>query len=936
MFPRRWSRFILPLCSVPFLYSQTAPAPDIGFSSTSPTFKAKVRAVLVDVVVTDRNGAPIVGLPQKDFEVLEDGKPQVISSFEEHRPGPSGPMPQRPSLPPNTYTNAPVVPPTSAINVLLVDSLNTEIADQATVRLQLIKYLKTVEPGPRLAVFALGERLRMIEGFTTDPQKLLLAINHKGWGGNPQPSHMTQTAEEDAAQSTALNQMADVSDASGQDLSGLMESLQSFLTEVQNTQKETRMATTLNVLQSLAGYLSAYPGRKNLIWFSGSFPEIDFPSSRQLMQLDAAQSGLDTAIKKTISVLATAQVAVYPVGAEGLQTQALYQASTPTAQAKAAGTGMSSAQKMIVGQNQELQKESVSRFYNQDAADNLAKNTGGKSFFNTNGLKEALAEAVHEGSYYYRLFYSPTDKRMLGRYRNIEVKVKGHHTLAYRRGYFEETEKEAKALQAQPADPLHPLMARGLPDSTQIVYKVHVIPSTAQPAANAPRAGDNSVLHGPLTRYRVDFIVPVDSLQFETGADDVRHGSMELGVLVYDHDGRPLNWTLRSFKTSLKPSVYQAIKSTGANFHLDIDVPAGDLYMRTGIYDLESNNAGTMEIPMSAIAKAAIFAATAPTQLGPAGSPADANAAPDYWRKEMSKLATANPDTASSIAKFLNSSDWNPQGFASSMERFELKQTDLEPANIADYCAELAATGQHASALAKVCEYAFGLRKKLPNVICDREVKRRWADLELSPAGHDRMVIFAKHSDVVTVEVTYREGHENYSNIRIDGSPVSPATPWTSGAWSVGDFGLLLEDIFVPLSKPEFKFEREDRSGLVFSFHITAANNKLYFLHFGNELWYPEYKGEILVDKSNFRLLRLSRETSYSQYSPIRQTKTEIDYRNIPLGDGSSLVLPTHSEVRVCSAPILGSRDNCSLNLVKFTNWHKFRATTKILTSSAN
>ena len=76
---------------------------------------------------------------------------------------------------------------------------------------------------------------------------------------------------------------------------------------------------------------------------------------------------------------------------------------------------------------------------NPGAADEIASDTGGKSYYGSDGLKQALADANGSGSHYYTLSYSPSDKGALGRYRRIAVKLrKGHFTLAYRRGYFEE------------------------------------------------------------------------------------------------------------------------------------------------------------------------------------------------------------------------------------------------------------------------------------------------------------------------------------------------------------------------------------------------------------------------------------------------------------------------------------------------------------------
>jgi VWFA-related protein len=47
-----------------------------------PTFRGGVDAVLVDVVVVDRDGKPVSGLERDDFQVFEDGVPQTIATFD--------------------------------------------------------------------------------------------------------------------------------------------------------------------------------------------------------------------------------------------------------------------------------------------------------------------------------------------------------------------------------------------------------------------------------------------------------------------------------------------------------------------------------------------------------------------------------------------------------------------------------------------------------------------------------------------------------------------------------------------------------------------------------------------------------------------------------------------------------------------------------------
>src|SRR6202142_910260 len=63
-----------------------AAAPAEAADDSTPTFRSSSRLVVVDVVVTDRDGNPVTGLNQGDFTVLEDGKLQPIQSFETHLP----------------------------------------------------------------------------------------------------------------------------------------------------------------------------------------------------------------------------------------------------------------------------------------------------------------------------------------------------------------------------------------------------------------------------------------------------------------------------------------------------------------------------------------------------------------------------------------------------------------------------------------------------------------------------------------------------------------------------------------------------------------------------------------------------------------------------------------------------------------------------------
>ena len=641
-------------------------------------------------------------------------------------------------------------------------------------------------------------------------------------------------------------------------------------------------------------------------------------------------------------MLPGAQIAVYPIAAQGLETQQFYEAANPSS-GKASGLQGAS----IEGQNQSLANENVNRYFNQKAADDIASNTGGQAFYNTNGLKEALAEAVHQGAYYYRLSYSPADKRMQGRWRRIEVSLKKRpHAascqLAYRHGYYEENEPEKAVVSGESADPLQPFMRRGLPDATELTYTLRLLRSRTQPSNGASPLGDNKELHSPLTRIAVDFVIPVDAFDFEITPDGVSHGSLELGLAVYDHAGNALNWAFRSFGTLLRPDVYPSVQKTGVQFHEELDVPTmDDLYLRTGVYDLRSNKVGTLEIPLGDvrtsnitskdIQKTVVFPMpTAPpslisqaTLVGNRSTPP--NSASTNSGSRASTPLEATPQTSSSA-------------LATQVANV------AESTDISGYCARLSPTIANSSALSNVCEFALSMRKRFPNLICDRQMKRYWTEYRATWEGGNGVGAFdeVKHSDLLSAKVTYRDGTEYYDDLRVDGKLVSPEASVfppssLSGPWSMGEFAMVLEAAFLPSSKADFQFKKQTRVGsataLLFTFHVSATNNHTYFLFAEGKRWFPEYSGELWIDENGFQLLQLKRETAYTARDPIRSVKTVIEYAPVLLADGSRLVLPTNSEVMTCTPPARGNSDNCSRSLVKFTNWHKFRATTKIVST---
>ena len=562
MYLRRY--LFIPLVLIGSVHSQIAPSS----STPSLTFKTNVRVVLVDVVVTDNTGHPITGLPQKDFQVSEDGKPQKISFFEEHNTTPT--QIKLPPMPPNIYTNYPTAKTPEASNILLLDWLNTQPQDRVYVHAQLIKYLANIQPGTSLAVFTLGSHLRLLQGFTTDISKLTQALNDKKEVDN---QDLLPTSVEKDTENTEIAMMR-MNHASPSAIAAVKDAQEAY----NNNKADVRVKTTLQAMRQLSHYLAAIPGRKNVIWFSGYFPISIFPNAGVPHQYLAD-------IQQNDDLFNIDRVSVYPVAAQGFTGDATFESEySPTPEEL----------------RKKLRQENTINAASRITMEEIANDSGGRAFYNTNAVGDAMIQAINDGDHYYTFTYTPTNKDADGKYRHVEVKTpNGHYQLSYRRGYYAENEKKTAQIAGPQTDPLLALLQFGLPDFSQVLFKIKLLPSKPQPAPGAPRIGSNTDIQSPFTRYSVDFAISVQDLKFDQTPDGIRHGDIEVMMVAYDHEGKPLNMTIQKAGLLLKPAVYKSMEQVGLQINHEIDLPAGDIFLRMGVFDLGSNQAGTLVVPLN-------------------------------------------------------------------------------------------------------------------------------------------------------------------------------------------------------------------------------------------------------------------------------------------------------------------------------------------------
>ena len=601
--------------------SASAPASQPDSQLTEP--HANTHPNVVDVVVQDKNGHPVHALKPVDFSLTENQAPQTLVHFEEHpTPTPARQSPPLPKLPPGTFTDYTPMPQDGTLNILLLDALNTPTKDQNFIRNQLQLYVNHANPGTRIAIFGLANRLILLQGFTSDPATLKSIVNHKLI---PRSSSLLNRRTDTATEQQSLS-----NDANAPAMSQLAANLQQFEAQTGTMETQLRANFTLDAFNTLGHYLSAFPGRKNLIWFSGSFPFNPLPDPALKDPLASAQLD-EQEYRETISLLAKARVAVYPINARGVISQPAPDAAT---------SGHTHTVKPD-NFNADLKKIGTSEPAEHSRMDALSSNTGGIAFYNANNLAAAVASAIDAGASYYTLAYNPTNPPLQDTYRKIHVDLTGAQAgqafqLAYRRGYYPtdtssphpaiETPTAATTAATAPtgrdAAYVAAAMSRGAPTPQNLLFKVRLLPASNAPETSV--APNNSLdpgvsPKGPFRRYDVDFVALPGELTLTLQPDGRRTGKVDFLTYVFDLYGRLLNATGKTFLLTLTPANYEQFTHSAMECHMEISVPTSkETFFRVGMRDVPSNKFGVVEVPTSTVSHLAppVYQ-TAPTLAKP-------------------------------------------------------------------------------------------------------------------------------------------------------------------------------------------------------------------------------------------------------------------------------------------------------------------------------
>jgi VWFA-related protein len=381
-------------------------------SEPSATLTSRAELVSVPVIVTDNFGSHVHGLKKEDFTVYEEGVEQPVSVFEEIQQASAAPAPIR--LPSDQFSNVRSDDSGNRqLTIVLIDMLNTPVADQVFAKDQVVKYLTDpANAGHPMSLLALNRTgVKLIHHFTCDPRELTKALN----GVQRSQTPVTEDPSE-AFLTDGTDKLSKILQSFGEFQVAGEQAALSF-------ERRQVVTLTLQSMEQVAQAFAGYPGRKTLVWASAGFP---FALNEETMALKEGLAPVDTPAniqplyEKIWAALNRAQMSVYPVDVHGLGDLP-GPATAPVK--KPLPDPFTHGQWLHAETNATLEA--------------FAKATAGRAYLNRNGLASAMNQAVEDSASYYLLGYYLHGGNKNEGWRKLQVKVHrdGVHVLA-RTGFF--------------------------------------------------------------------------------------------------------------------------------------------------------------------------------------------------------------------------------------------------------------------------------------------------------------------------------------------------------------------------------------------------------------------------------------------------------------------------------------------------------------------
>ena len=529
----------------------------------APTFRAGTKLVEVTVAVLDKKGNPVTGLSQSDFTVEDGGKAQPIAFFRfDGLPARPEALSPAPGLFTNRIDNGGTAPP--SVTALVLDTLNTPQELNALIRAQTMRYLKTLGPASRVAVFLMDWDLRVLYDFTGNGDVLRARIEKLTLGA---PSETTVDPVASTVEAADLLKLFEGTDSYPIIEKAMRAKLDTDLMANSVIQRN-RMDISLSAMEALGSRLAGIPGRKSIVWMSSGFSMASVTGIMGMGPNGDIQN-FEEKVRRTAQRLAQDGVILYIVDPGGVRLSALSSAESSSQPSIARGGGAS-------GRATVLDRSSDTQDMNADTRGSAALMTGvtgGRYLTGTNdltvGFRQALADI--RGSYTLGFYAHETADN---KWHKLKVGVKRPGVnVRHRQGYL------AEATSPQPIE--WDEAAWNAAFSNPVGSSI--IPMSAQCERTA--AGETSVALN----------IDSGSISFRPDGENLR---ADLQVAFWDGGGRS---SVVTFKPSLPAAQAEKTRSQEVVYTRQLKPSQGAAILRVVVHDMRTGMYGTLDIPLNQI-----------------------------------------------------------------------------------------------------------------------------------------------------------------------------------------------------------------------------------------------------------------------------------------------------------------------------------------------
>lgn len=498
-----------------------------------PSYIGRATAVLVDVVVRDRQGRPVLDLDADDFELFEDGVRQDVGSFTLVTRGTGIGIDVRLKTPdeettvvasPGAVTDEPE--PLPSVVALVFDMLTPD-ALNLSQKAALAHVKMSGETESRIAVFATEPQIRVLQRYTTDPGLVRKAVQQLVTGGD-QGKEARAERIQDLRQRRAAMEAAGMAMSPGETtgaaqgqnvavigqaeverrfLQGEMRMLQAFDT----LDRDHRGYNTTNSLLAILETMTYLPGRKSVVYFSEGLP---------------ASPAMQAQLQSVIEAANRSNITVYAIDATGLRVQS----STVETRREVQAAGEERLREVSTGQDRTdgpltrvLERtEDLMRYNNETGLARLAEDTGGFLVRGTNDIGSGFRRIDEDMRFHYLLTYSPKNDVLDGKFRSIGVKVNRPNTAVFARSGYRAVRAPTGPVLTFEAPALAMLDASPLPNAFRSSVAAYAFPEEDRPG---------------LTPIVVR--VTTDNLRFEVDEAKAAYSAQAAVVVrIRDNEGR--------------------------------------------------------------------------------------------------------------------------------------------------------------------------------------------------------------------------------------------------------------------------------------------------------------------------------------------------------------------------------------------------------------